>query len=177
MGRDFQSFLKQLEAAGELTRVAAEVDPNLEMGAIADRVSKQPGGGKGLLFEQPTGKTMPVAMNVFGSLRRMELALGVDKEPRGLDAIADRIEKLVQEAMPKPGSGFFEKLAKLPVLAEVSNWMPKTVKRGLCQEIVLKGDQVKRLKELEAENARLRRAVSDLTVEKLILKEAASGNF
>jgi transposase-like protein len=41
----------------------------------------------------------------------------------------------------------------------------------------LKGDQVKRLKELEAENARLRRAVSDLTVEKLILKEAASGNF
>ena len=41
----------------------------------------------------------------------------------------------------------------------------------------LKGDQVKRLKDLEAENARLRRAVSDLTLEKLILKEAASGNF
>ena len=41
----------------------------------------------------------------------------------------------------------------------------------------LKGDQVKRLKELEAENQRLRRAVSDLTLDKLILKEAASGNF
>ena len=41
----------------------------------------------------------------------------------------------------------------------------------------LKGDQVRRLKELEAENARLRRAVSDLTLEKLILKEAASGNW
>lgn len=41
----------------------------------------------------------------------------------------------------------------------------------------LKGDQVKRLKELEAENTRLRRAVSDLTIEKLILREAASGNF
>ena len=41
----------------------------------------------------------------------------------------------------------------------------------------LKGDQVKRLKELEAENNRLRRAVSDLTIEKLILKEAARGNF
>ena len=41
----------------------------------------------------------------------------------------------------------------------------------------LMGDQVKRLKELEAENTRLRRAVSDLTLEKLILKEAASGNF
>jgi len=41
----------------------------------------------------------------------------------------------------------------------------------------LKGDQVKRLKDLEAENARLRKAVSDLTLEKLILKEAASGNW
>jgi putative transposase len=41
----------------------------------------------------------------------------------------------------------------------------------------LKGDQVKRMKELESENTRLRRAVSDLTLEKLILKEAASGNF
>jgi putative transposase len=41
----------------------------------------------------------------------------------------------------------------------------------------LKVDQVKRLKELEAQNSRLRRAVSDLTLEKLVLKEAASGNY
>ena len=41
----------------------------------------------------------------------------------------------------------------------------------------LKGDQVKRLKELEAENTRLRRAISDLTYDKLILQEAARGNF
>ena len=40
----------------------------------------------------------------------------------------------------------------------------------------LKGDQVKRLKELDAENARLRRAVSDLTLDKVILAEAARGN-
>ena len=41
----------------------------------------------------------------------------------------------------------------------------------------LKGNQVKRLKELETENSRLRRAVSDLTLDKLILAEAAKGNF
>ena len=41
----------------------------------------------------------------------------------------------------------------------------------------LKADQVKRLKELETENTRLRKAVADLTLDKLILKEAASGNF
>ena len=55
------------------------------MGAIADRVSKQPGGGKALLFEKPLGKTIPVAMNAFGGLRRMEMALGVDREPRSGD--------------------------------------------------------------------------------------------
>ena len=41
----------------------------------------------------------------------------------------------------------------------------------------LKSDQVKRLKELETENTRLRRAVSDLTLDKLILQEAARGNY
>ena len=41
----------------------------------------------------------------------------------------------------------------------------------------LKSDQIKRLKDLETENGRLRRAVADLTLDKLILKEAASGNF
>lgn len=143
MGRDFQTFLNQLESAGELKRIAAEVDPFLEMGAIADRVAKLPGGGQGLLFEKPTGHRMPVAMNAFGSLKRMEMALGVDREPRGLDAIADRIEKLIAEAMPKPGSSFLDKLAKLPVLAEISAWMPKTVRKGICQEIVLKGDDIK----------------------------------
>src|SRR5690349_18553311 len=118
MGMDFQDFLKKLDAAGELHRVKAEVDPFLEMGAIADRVSKEPGGGRALLFERPKGHGLPVLMNVYGSRRRMEMALGVEKEPRGLDAIADRIEKLIQEAMPKPGLGFFDKLAKLPMLAE-----------------------------------------------------------
>jgi transposase-like protein len=49
--------------------------------------------------------------------------------------------------------------------------------RGRCEFGELKTDQVKRMKELEAENARLRRAVADLTLDKLILKEAAAGNF
>jgi len=143
MARDFQTFLNALDKAGELKRITVEVDPYLEMGAIADRVSKLPGGGPALLFEKPKGGGMPVVMNAYGSLKRMEMALGVDGESRGLDAIADRIEKLIQEAMPKPGTGFFEKLAKLPVLAEVSAWMPKTVRKGACQEVVLTGDQVK----------------------------------
>lgn len=147
MGRDFQTFLRQLEAAGDLRRIPVEVDPRLEMGAIADRVSKQPGGGPALLFEKAAGSAMPVVMNAYGSLRRMRMALGVDQEPRGLDAIADRIEGLIAEVLPRPGLGFFEKLAKLPVLAEVSRWMPETVRKGICQEVVKTGDRV-RLSEL-----------------------------
>ena len=142
MARDFQSFLAQLEAAGELRRIKAAVDPFLEMGAIADRVSKQPGGGPALLFEQPKGASMPVAMNVYGSLKRMEMALGVDAEARGLDAIADRIEGLVKEVMPKPGISFFEKLAKLPKLIEAAGWIPRSVGRGHCQDLVLTGNDV-----------------------------------
>jgi len=143
MGRDFQTFLHQLEAAGELHRIAVEVDPFLEIGAIADRVSKGPGGGKALLFERAKGSALPVAMNVYGSLKRMEMALGVDREPRGLDAIADRIEGLMKEVLPRPGLGFLEKLSKLPMLMEVAGWLPKTVKKGPCQEIVLTGADAK----------------------------------
>ena len=139
MARDFQTFLKRLEASGELKRVTAEVDPYLEAGAIADRVSKLPGGGRALLFDQVKGAAMPVAMNVFGSALRMAMALGVDQDPAGLDAVAARIEKLIQEAMPRPGSSFLDKLAKLPMLAEVGGWMPKTVGKGICQEVVWRG--------------------------------------
>jgi 4-hydroxy-3-polyprenylbenzoate decarboxylase len=143
MARDFQTFLKQLESAGELKRVPVEVDPVLEAGAITDRVAKEPGGGPALLFENVGGSSMPVVMNAYGSAKRMAMALGVDQDPCGLDAIGDRIEHLLQEAMPKPGSGFFEKLAKLPMLAEVSKWMPRTVRKGVCQEVVLKGGDVR----------------------------------
>lgn len=143
MTQDFQAFLKRLEAEGELRRIQAPVDPVLEAGAIADRVAKTPGGGPALLFEQVKGSAIPLAMNVFGSRRRMEMALGVDREPGGLDAVAARIEKLVQEAMPRPGSGLLEKLAKLPMLAEVSAWMPRTVRKAPCQEVVLRGEEAR----------------------------------
>jgi len=143
MARDFQSFLKRLESAGELKRIAVEVDPCLEMGAIADRVSKQPGGGTALLFEKVKGSSLPVIMNAYGSYRRMTMALGVEDDPCGLDAIGDRIEHFLQAAMPRPGSGFFDKLAKLPMLAEVSAWAPRTVRKGRCQEVILQGEEAR----------------------------------
>ena len=93
------------------------------------------------------GGSIPVAMNVYGSRRRMEMALGVAAEPRGIDAIADRIERLVQEALPRPGSSLMDKLAKVPLLFDAASWIPKTVRKGRCQEVVKTGGQV-RLSEL-----------------------------
>ena len=143
MLRDLQAFLKQLETQKELRRITAEVDPYLEMGAISDCVSKQADGGPALLFERPKGSSIPVVMNLYGSAKRMALALGVGEEPRRLDAIGDRIDKLIQDALPRPGTGFLDKLAKLPMLAEVSSWMPKTVRSGLCQEVILRGEDAR----------------------------------
>lgn len=80
-------------------------------------------------------------MNMYGSAHRIQMALGVDQESRGLDAIADRIKYLIQEAMPKQGTSFFDKLAKLPLLAEVGEWMPRTVSAGACQEVIYRGDE------------------------------------
>src|SRR6185312_4924677 len=73
---DLRDFLAQLERAGELKRIPVEVSPRLEMTEICDRVLKA--GGPALLFERPTGHTMPVLGNLFGTVRRVALAMGAD---------------------------------------------------------------------------------------------------
>ncbi len=86
-------FVAQLEQAGELVRVRQPVSLNLELCEIADRVMKQSGGGKALLFEQPMlmngqRSAFPVGINLFGSMRRMSMALGVQT----VDEIGPAIE-------------------------------------------------------------------------------------
>jgi 3-polyprenyl-4-hydroxybenzoate decarboxylase len=77
MFKDLHDFIAALERERELARVVDPVSPDLEICAVTDRVSKSPGGGPGLLFERPTGFSMPVAINLFGSMKRMCMALGV----------------------------------------------------------------------------------------------------
>src|SRR5919106_451328 len=78
MFKDLNHFLSALDKARELARVTDPVSPDLEICAVTDRVSKSPGGGPGLLFERPAGFEMPVALNLFGSMKRMCMALGVN---------------------------------------------------------------------------------------------------
>src|SRR5450631_1884256 len=82
---DLRGFVRALEKNGELKRIAFEVDPYLEITEFADRSVKQ--GGPALLFEKPKGSNVPVLINAFASMKRMQIALGVDS----IDAVAQRI--------------------------------------------------------------------------------------
>ena len=138
---NLRAFLGAIEAAGDLVRVEQPVSVNREITEIADRCMKSPGGGPALLFRQPTldgGRVSrhPLAVNLFGSERRMALALGVEC----LDAIGDRIATLLNVKVPDTLLG---KLAMLPQLAEVAQFPPRTVGgRPPCQEIVIRGPDV-----------------------------------
>ena len=78
--RDLRDWIALLEREGELRRISAEVDPDLEITEIVDRVVKA--GGPALLFENPKGSKHPLLINQFGSERRMCLALGVEQPRR-----------------------------------------------------------------------------------------------
>src|SRR2546426_10887458 len=80
---NLRAFIDAIERAGELRQVARPVSVDKEITEIADRCMKSPGGGPALLFRQPTLRSggpsrYPVAVNLFGSARRMALALGVE---------------------------------------------------------------------------------------------------
>lgn len=130
-----KEFIDALERAGELVRIREYVDPKLEIAEITDRVSKMPGGGKALLFEN-TGYAFPVLMNAYGSERRVCMALGVGE----LDDVAREIEGLFH-MLSAPKEGILDKLKMLPELGKFASWMPKVRSgRGECQQVVLTGD-------------------------------------
>jgi len=136
-----REFITVLVKAGELVRITAEVDSELEIAEITDRVSKLKGSeNKALLFEHVTGSLFPVLTNAFGSMKRMCLALEVNS----LDEIGQRIQEIIDPAnlFPGPNAGIMDKLQMLPKLSELANFFPKTVKKAPCQEVVLSGDQV-----------------------------------
>jgi 4-hydroxy-3-polyprenylbenzoate decarboxylase len=140
---DLRDWIKQLEKAGELKRITAEVDPILEMAEIADRTAKlgrgtSHAGGPALLFENVKGHPgARVLMNQFGSERRMKLALETDS----LDAIADRIRTLLK---PQTPTSLMDKLKMLPMLAEVGSFFPRVIasKDAPCKQIIHRGEDV-----------------------------------
>ena len=125
--KDLREFIALLESRHELVRITAEVDPDLEIAAITDRVSKS--YGPALLFERPRGYRVPVLINALGSEARMNLALETDS----MDALAGRIHEMLEMKAPE---GVLGKLKMLPKLAELGSIFPTIARTGPCQEVV-----------------------------------------
>jgi 4-hydroxy-3-polyprenylbenzoate decarboxylase len=134
--RDLRDFLAQLEAAGELRRIAEPVSPHLEMTAFSDRVLRS--GGPALLFEQPTGHRMPVLTNLFGTPQRVARALGV----KGLPDIRALGETLAQLKEPTPPRGVRELWDRRDLVKTLWRMAPATVQQPPCQQIVWARDEV-----------------------------------
>ena len=130
---NLRDFVNALEQEGELKRIKTEVSPDLEISQITDRVSKAE--GPALLFENVEGSQMPLLINAFGSYKRMAMALGVDD----LNEIADEIEGMIKLDPPE---SLLDKVKILGILAKLTKFPPKTVRRGACQEVVFTGDNV-----------------------------------
>lgn len=134
--KNLGEFVARLEAEGEIIRISAKVSPVLEITEITDRMSKSPGGGKALFFENVEGSPFPVLTNAFGSRRRIALALGADP-----DALAGRLKEILDQS--PPGS-VREKLSMIPKAIAWSRYFPviRSFKTAPCQEVVHRDDAV-----------------------------------
>ena len=132
--RDLREWIALLEREGELRRISAEVDPDLEITEITDRVVKS--GGPALLFENPKGSKHPLLINQFGTEKRMCMAFGVET----LDDVAAKLGDVLDMQPPararREGEGAPQ--------AEVGRGLAcrRRSRRAPCQEIVLEGDDV-----------------------------------
>lgn len=127
--KNLGQFLEFLRAEGELKEITAEVDPILEVTEIYDRIVKKE--GPALLFRNVRGSTIPLAINLFGSHRRVSAALGVSD----IAEIAHRIENFLDV---KPATSLMKKISLLPKLNILNALSPKRVKIAPCQEVVIR---------------------------------------
>jgi len=136
MARDLRAFLQQLEAQGQLRRIRAPVDPDLEIAEIANRVLRA--GGPALLFENVKGASHPVAINVLGTLERVCWAMQV-QSPQDLEALGQKLGTLQQPKPPKKATDALE-LGKL--LFDAVKAQPGRSFFPACQQVVRRGEDL-----------------------------------
>src|SRR4029450_8293867 len=127
-----RDWISLLERENELVRVDVEVDPHLEVTEIVDRTIR--GSGPALLFTSPKSRH-PLLINQFGTERRMCMAF----DAPSLDAVARKLEDVLEM---QPPQGLAEKVRGLKKLKSIADSLPKTVRSGPAQEIVLTGEDI-----------------------------------
>ncbi|WP_057829975.1 4-hydroxy-3-polyprenylbenzoate decarboxylase [Colwellia sp. TT2012] len=138
---DLRDFISQLEKIGQLKRITQPISTHLAMTEISDRTLKAQ--GPALLFENAVNEkgepyAMPVLTNLFGTTDRVALAMG----QKNFGALRDVGKLLAMLKEPEPPKGFRDALGKIPVYKQVLNMPVKVIKKPLCQQIVLSGDDV-----------------------------------
>ena len=134
--RDLRGFLQLLEERGQLRRITAAVDPDLELAAIADRVLAA--GGPALLFENVIGSSMPVAVNLLGTVERVVWSMGLERAEQ-LEELGSRLALLQQ---PKPPKGLKETKAFARVFWDLVKAVPDRDLTPPCRQRVVMGDEV-----------------------------------
>ena len=134
--RDLRDFLQLLESRGQLRRITAPVDPDLEVAAISDRVLAM--GGPALLFENVIGSPMPLAVNVLGTVERVAWSMGLEKVEE-LEALGSRLALLQQ---PRPPKGLKETAAFGRLLWDLVKARPDRDLTPPCRQVVLEGDNL-----------------------------------
>ena len=134
--RDLREFINELEKLGELKRVTQNVSPDLEMTALCAKVLKH--NGPALLFENPTGYDMPVLGNLFGTVKRVALGMG-KTDITELRKIGEFLAELKE---PQPPKGFKDAVAKLPMLKQLYNMLPKVISNAPVHEVIIKKEDV-----------------------------------
>jgi 4-hydroxy-3-polyprenylbenzoate decarboxylase len=134
--RDLRDFIGRLEEEGELRRIGAAVDPNLEITEICDRTLKSE--GPALLFEHPKGSSIPLLGNLFGTPRRVALGMG----ETSVGALRDVGMLLASLKEPEPPKGMRDAFEKMPLYRQVLHMAPREVRNAPCQQEVLRGSEV-----------------------------------
>jgi 4-hydroxy-3-polyprenylbenzoate decarboxylase len=134
---NLRDFIRALEQCGELIRIHAPVNPELEITEITDRVSKGPAEhNKALLFENVKGSTMPVLINTFGNARRMAMALNVDD----LDDLNHDLAKVIDMRLPRGLGAALSRAGDMLDVLRAVGLKPKVVSKAPAQEVVLTDD-------------------------------------
>jgi 4-hydroxy-3-polyprenylbenzoate decarboxylase len=133
--KDLREYIALLEDKNDLRRITVPVSSDLEISQIADRVVKS--DGPALLFENVEGYDMPLVINLFGSLRRIEWALGVND----LEDLGDQVRKLLG-LLDGPPPGLVDKVKTIGQLMGINKAQPKIVSKAPCQEEIFVGDAV-----------------------------------
>ena len=136
MARDLRGFIKILEEKGQLRRISALVDPDLEIAEISNRMLQR--GGPGLLFENVKGSPFPVAINLMGTIERICWAMNVD-QPEDLESLGKKLGMLQK---PLPPTKISQAIDFAKVLFDLLKAKPGKNFFPPCQQVVIKEDDL-----------------------------------